>query len=96
VSTNIGYLVYKYVFVGLLEIRQSGITITELTRKKVEKTEVWGRDKMRLEDTTERINGRLLSRSRVLPLLRVYTQEWLEMEHGKKAQEQSEMEDSSS
>jgi hypothetical protein len=56
-----------------------------LTRKKGEKMEVWGRDKMRLEDTTERINGRLLSGSRVLPLLREYTQEWLKMEHGKKA-----------
>jgi hypothetical protein len=52
--------------------------------KKEEKTEVWRRDKMRLEDTTERINGRLLSRMRVLPLLRVHTQEWLEMDHGKK------------
>lgn len=41
---------------------------------------------MRLEDTTERINGRLLSESKVLSLLKVrYTQEWFEMEHGKKA-----------
>jgi hypothetical protein len=65
-------------------------------RKNGEKTEVWRRDKMRLEDTTERINGRLLSRMRVLPLLRVHTQKWLKMEHGKKVYEQREIEDSSS
>jgi hypothetical protein len=39
---------------------------------------------MRLEDTTERIRGRLLSVCIILLLLRVHTQEWLKMNHGKK------------
>jgi hypothetical protein len=41
---------------------------------------------MRLEDTTERINGKLLSESRELSLLGVCCiQEWLKVEHWKKA-----------
>ena len=51
------------------EIRGSRITVMKIDEKESRRSYKYGKDKMRLEDTTDRMNGRLLSGIRVLPLL---------------------------
>ena len=55
------YLFHKHSFRGANGIRGSKITITKADEKESRRRYKYGRDKMRLEDTTGRMNGRLLS-----------------------------------